>query len=84
MLRGSDLVRHPLRPVLRYTKAILLEIAYGGSLGRTGDRRFRPDGREPAQNPKTDREIEELNQSRSHERRLMRHKQGWFPINRVA
>ena len=45
------------------------------SLGRSGDRRFRPDGQRPARNPKTGPEVEELNQSHSHKRRWMQDNQ---------
>ena len=58
MLRGSDLVRHPLRPVLRYTKAILLEIAYGEVSGEPVTEDFglmaenRPKTLKPTEKPK--------------------------------
>ena len=54
------------------------------SFGRSDDRRFRPDGQRPTQNPKTGPEAEELNQSRSYKRRSMQHDQGWFSDNGVA
>jgi hypothetical protein len=65
----------PVRSLLKARFALYKDYFVGNhlweSLGRSDDRRFRPDGLEPTQNPKIGLETEELNQSRSHKRRLM-------------
>jgi hypothetical protein len=63
---GFDHIRSLLKARFALYKGHFVGNHLWESLGWSDDRRFRPDGREPTQNPKIGPETEELNQSRSH------------------